>query len=216
MRKVVAVMQVALWPAVGRAIGTEFDRQLESHPYSTSAHQRVANDSSKTALLAFLLALLLHFQGAANRGIIRGLSQIGEHSNLHRVRRVRIIVALVLLAFWPVITSHPLLQHFGLIHQVHEDHDGSGGSHEHDTDNHAFAEGDYLLGSKDVSIWKPLASATVLPFATAMLLSMESLARGEGFNSGPAPPGTAPPELSNCWQFSFRAALPVRAPSLTS
>lgn len=145
-----------------------------------------------------------------------GLSPIGEPSILQGVRRVRNIVALVLLAFWPAMTSHPLLQHLGLIHQVHEDHDSSGDSHEHDADNHAFADGDYLLGSKDVSVWKPVASAAVLPFATAILLSMETLARREVFNSGPAPPGTAPPELSHRWQFSFRAALPVRAPSFAS
>lgn len=28
--------------------------------------------------------------------------------------------------------------------------------------------------------------------------------------------GLSPPELSRCWQFAFRAALPVRAPSLHS
>ena len=28
--------------------------------------------------------------------------------------------------------------------------------------------------------------------------------------------GLSPPELSRCWQFIFRAALPVRAPSLLS
>jgi hypothetical protein len=28
--------------------------------------------------------------------------------------------------------------------------------------------------------------------------------------------GLSPPELSRCWQFVFRAALPVRAPSLHS
>jgi len=129
---------------------------------------------------------------------------------------VRNIVALILMAAWPVMTSHPVLQHLAFIHQVHEDHDNGGGSHEHDADNHAFADGDYLRGSSGVSVCKPLAPAAVTPFATAVLLAVESLARREVFNSGTAPPGTAPSELSNRWQFSFRTALPVRAPSLAS
>ena len=129
---------------------------------------------------------------------------------------MRNIVALILLAAWPVMSSHPLLQHFGLIHEVRADHDRDGGSHEHDTDNHGFADGGYVRGSTSIAVWKPLASAAVLPFATAMLLSLESLARPEGINSGPAPPGAARSELSNRWQFIFRAALPVRAPSFAS
>lgn len=129
---------------------------------------------------------------------------------------MRMIVALVMLAFWPVITSHPLLQHLGLIHEVHDDHDSDGGSHEHDTDNHAFADGGYLRGSSDVSVSKPFGSGAAFPFATALLAAPVTLALREGFNSGPSPPGTAPPELSHRWQFFFRAALPVRAPSFAS
>jgi hypothetical protein len=132
------------------------------------------------------------------------------------VRRVWIIVALLMLAAWPVMTSHSLLQHFGLIHQVHEDHDDDGGSHEHNSDNHPFADGDYLRGSNTVSVWKPVATTAALPFLAAIFLSVETRTEPEVFHSGPAPPGIAPPELSHSWQFSFRAALPVRAPSFTS
>jgi hypothetical protein len=143
------------------------------------------------------------------------LLKIGERGIIQSVNSVRSMVALVFLAFWPVMTSHPLLQQLGVIHQVHEDHDDGAGSHEHDTDNHACADGDYLKGSNSISVWKPFASVAA-PFVTTLLFSTQSFARLDMFSSGPAPPGTAPPELSNIWQFSFRAALPARAPSLIS
>jgi hypothetical protein len=125
-------------------------------------------------------------------------------------------VALALLAFWPVMTSHALLQHWGVIHEVHSDHDSGDGSHEHDSDNHAFADGGYLRGSSSIQVTKPLSSVVLIPFATATLLAIAFSLQREVRPCGPAPPGTAPPELSHNWQFSFRAALPARAPSLVS
>ena len=59
-----------------------------------------------------------------------------------------------------------------------------------------------------------LDSATELIRARAGL-SRAQLA-GTQHSSGLSPPGSAPPELSHRWQFSFRAALPVRAPSSVS
>jgi hypothetical protein len=130
---------------------------------------------------------------------------------------VRIIIALIMLALWPAMTSHALLQQFELIHEVHDDHDGSGGSHEHDSDDdHDFADGGYLNNSSSsVSILKTLLAATASPFVASLSLTPVTVAPAV-FNSGLAPPGTGPPELLHCWQFFFRAALPVRAPSVIS
>ncbi|MCI0534193.1 MAG: hypothetical protein L0Z50_03090 [Verrucomicrobiales bacterium] len=130
--------------------------------------------------------------------------------------RVRNIVALVLLAAWPVMTSHALLQHWGVIHVVHVDHDSGDGSHEHETDNHAFADGGYLKGSSSIQVTKPLSSVVRTPLSTAALLAPVFALQREVRPCGPSPPGAAPPEFSNRWQFSFRAALPVRAPSFAS
>jgi len=117
-----------------------------------------------------------------------------------------------LLALWPLVTSHVLLQHFGLIHEVHENHDGSGGSHEHGSDDHEFAHGSYRNNSHGISILKMFVAASAFPFGTELLFAPKAPVP-EVFHRGLAPPGTGPPELLSCWQFFFRTALPVRAPS---
>jgi hypothetical protein len=125
-------------------------------------------------------------------------------------------VAWVLLAGWPVLTSHALLQHWGVIHEVHADHHSGDGSHEHDADNHAFADGGYLSGANNVKVTKPLSVALFISCFVARLLALICLFEREFRFFGPAPPGTSPPELSRIWQFFSRAALPVRAPSFLS
>jgi hypothetical protein len=118
-----------------------------------------------------------------------------------------------LLAIWPAVTSHALLEQAGIIHVVHNDHHGSDDSHEHNSDNHAFADGDYTSVSAAKSLKKP-DSAVILTalfqegFVSAFLSGDDS--------PGPAPPGTAPPLLQKFWCFLFRTALPVRAPSFIS
>jgi hypothetical protein len=131
-----------------------------------------------------------------------------------KVTRVRNITALLLLTLWPAITSHPLLEHFELIHHVHADHDGGDGSHEHGADDHVFADGDYLRGSKESFVGKyQLGIVAILLLPTSRLIVAPS---HDLVHSSPSPPGTAPPHLVHRWQFSFRAALPVRAPSCIS
>jgi len=129
------------------------------------------------------------------------------------VKPVRKILALVLLAFWPVMTSHALLEEWEFIHHVHEDHDGGDGSHEHNSEHHEFADGGYLRGLNDNSIWKPNTEPAFFLF---ILPSLCSIAERGLFGSGPSPPGTAPPEFSTRWHFSHRTALLARAPSLVS
>ncbi|MCI0541368.1 MAG: hypothetical protein L0Z50_39725 [Verrucomicrobiales bacterium] len=128
---------------------------------------------------------------------------------------MRNIVALLLLVFWPLVSSHPLLQYLGLIHVVHADHSGGNASHEHNADNHAAADGGYVAGSNSTQLTKPLLVTSVLPFTVALLLAAICLNRLTS-SSGRAPPGVAPPDLRQRWQFSFRAALPPRAPSFAS
>ena len=129
--------------------------------------------------------------------------------------RFRAIVSLLLVAFWLPSSSHALLEHLGVIHQVHADHDAdSSDSHEHNTDNHEAADGECALSSTHVSV--PLPDSIALPMLFCVsCLNWASELYVEPQPSGLAPPGTSPP-LPNIWQFVHRAALPGRAPSLTS
>jgi len=129
------------------------------------------------------------------------------------------MAALLLVAFWLPASSHALLEHFGLIHHVHADHAGheedSHGSHEHDRDNHPAADGQCLAPLVKTPLSKPVVVIAPAWLIVALLDAAQCFfAQPACF--GPSPPGTAPPELSHCWQFSFRAALPVRAPSIAS
>jgi hypothetical protein len=133
---------------------------------------------------------------------------------------VRIIVTLMLLAIWPAASSHALLETCELIHQHHADHDfGSPGSHDdHDDDHdddHEAADGRCLLSSTQVTV--PVPDLVLAPaLFTFLFVEWDCEQQSSVFFSGLAPPGTAPPQLSHCWQFSFRTALSPRAPSLTS
>ena len=132
-------------------------------------------------------------------------------------------MTLLLVAVWLPSASHSVLQHFGFIHQVHvhndhgdADHNSdSDGSHEHDTDNHQAADGLCVFSSGKVELTKPLA-VTAMPCLVAAWFDAATVPSALTAHSGPAPPGVAPPELSHRWQFCFRAALPVRAPSFVS
>jgi hypothetical protein len=144
-----------------------------------------------------------------------GLSLLRELGTLAFVKRLRAIITVLLVAVWLPASSHALLEYFDLIHQVHADHDAdSTGSHEHDSDNHEAADGHCLLSSTHVSV--PLPDALAVPVFVCPLDFWSSELHVELQPSGLAPPGTAPPQLSHRWQFSFRTALPARAPSLIS
>src|SRR5687767_14358864 len=121
-----------------------------------------------------------------------------------------------MLAVWLPASSHSLLQYAGLIHERHADHDAdSSDSHEHDTDNHEAADGKCALASTHVRVHVP--DTVAMPMRCyALGLNWASEFPIEKQPSGLSPPGTAPPEFSHRWQFSFRAALPARAPSLIS
>lgn len=133
----------------------------------------------------------------------------------------RRIVALLLVAFWLPASSHVHLQHFGLIHEIHEDHhhhdqgDAPPGHHEHGADNHAAADGQCILTCGGPALDLPGFVFVVVGLDfdwDAMVLAAPSLLD----SSGLAPPCTGPPEIPRSWQFLLRAALPVRAPSFVS
>ena len=130
--------------------------------------------------------------------------------------RLRTIVSLLLAAFWLPASSHPLLEYAGLIHGHHADHDvDSSGSHEHNSDNHEAADGKCALSLTYVRV--PLPDAVAVPMLIGALgWNWMSELHVEPQPSGLAPPGTAPPQPSHGWQFSFRTALPARAPSPAS
>jgi len=126
------------------------------------------------------------------------------------------IITAFMLAVWLPASSHALLQYAGLIHERHADHDAdSTGSHEHDSNNHETADGNCALSSTHVGV--PVPDAVGSPCLLCLPgLEWASAPHVELQPSGLAPPGAAPPQLARTWQFSFRTALPARAPSLIS
>jgi hypothetical protein len=122
----------------------------------------------------------------------------------------------MLLAAWPVVTSHALLEHFEFIHEVHEDHHhhSDGSSHEHSADNHDFADGGYVAKTSGNSA---PARVDVCVFESAWLtVLLQSIDSGSLTTFGPAPPGVAPPEYLHAWNFLHRTSADVRAPSSLS
>jgi len=119
------------------------------------------------------------------------------------------------MVIWLPASSHTFLELAGFIHEMHEHLEAkSSDSREHDTDNHAAADGLCVSPSAKVQVFKPSFSL-VGAWLTAVILLNTQQSHSGALPVGPRAPGPAPPELSH-WQFSFRAALPVRAPSLTS
>ena len=135
---------------------------------------------------------------------------------LFLVNRLKTIMSLVLATAWLASSSHAFLEHCELIHHAHADHaHESNASHESNSDNHDPADGKCALSSTHVSV--PIPKTDVIPFLFCLsVLDVTSELQVAREPSGLAPPGTAPPQFSHRWQFSFRTALPARAPSFAS
>jgi hypothetical protein len=127
-----------------------------------------------------------------------------------RVKRMKAIIALFMLALWVPTTSHALLESVGLIHQEQPASDA------HDDHEHDAADGICAITSNST----PLAKGA---FLTAVLYVVALTALDASFDStvtqelsvnglGPSPPLLLPPS----WQFLYRTALPCRAPSIAS
>jgi hypothetical protein len=118
----------------------------------------------------------------------------------------------LLLVCWLPATSHALLEQAGWIHTAHED------AEDHSTDNdHDAADGICHVAPTKVQPPQPEIHGGPLLVSASLSLTHDTLFNASlSMASGPDPPGVAPPELSHIWQFSFRASLPPRAPSLIS
>ncbi len=128
------------------------------------------------------------------------------------VNRLKPIVAMMLLALFAFASSHPLLRALELIHQdaTHTE-DASGSDYGHDV-----ADGICHNGSNGQTVQECVAGvafdfASCLVWACVLLQPEVQDARANIANSS-----SPPPELGTTWQFSSRAALPVRAPSFAS
>ncbi|MBI3870441.1 MAG: hypothetical protein HY299_18085 [Verrucomicrobia bacterium] len=123
----------------------------------------------------------------------------------------RVLIVLLTL-LWVAASNHcrlesiPSLQFFACSDHAQNDshHDTS-----NDTDGCAFETQLYKAETAQVSLPAPvlLSTASLVP-KWADLSALRS--------STPILPDDAPMELSRVWQFSCRAALPPRAPSLLS
>ena len=133
---------------------------------------------------------------------------------------MRLTTIFALLALWVPATSHTLLEQAGWIHHeeaehVHS-HEGDADHHHHHppVNDHDAADGICRVESR-VS-HAPLRTEAVLWVVSyAFWGILDSFNVEPGF-SGPSPPGTAPPEVESSWRFSYRAAVPARAPSSLS
>jgi hypothetical protein len=122
----------------------------------------------------------------------------------------------MIVAIWLPASSHALLEQLKLIHYVHGGDDcDAQGSHEHNSENHDAADGKCSVAATGVSVRVAKAAATPLLLLALALEWNPEFHRN--LRSGGQPPSiTAPPQLSHCWQFVFRAASPPRAPSSAS
>ena len=143
------------------------------------------------------------------------MSHAAGSDTLEGVKVVLTMLTLLLVAIWLPASSHVVLETFDLIHGQHadqgqDDHSYPGDSHEHDSANHDAADGLCRLASFEVKFSAPQGVVSTLLNA---LLAVEGMGRCP---ENPALSSHALPELSKGWQFSFRTALPARAPSFVT
>lgn len=125
------------------------------------------------------------------------------------VSRLKPIVAMLMLALFAFASSHPLLEGLGLIHHDNAHAEEPASSHS----DHELADGNCPVHSNRDEIQGTFANggfdlAAVVALA-CVLLHDAALDTGPSIKIASSPP----PELGPSWQFSSRAALPVRAPS---
>jgi hypothetical protein len=130
--------------------------------------------------------------------------------SLRAVNWLHRIVAVVMLAAWMPAASLCLAECAGLVERGDCCADESGGKSDAAAHPCCFlASGLYKSHDNQTFVTAPDA------LATAQVLSPISVAPSSSVLASP-PPTVSPPDLPVTWQFSFRAALPPRAPSLAS
>jgi len=135
------------------------------------------------------------------------LAARGKKAISAAVNRYRTIAALLLLAFWVPISSHEILEQWGVIHTQASDP-----VDKHD-DNHDAADGLCQLPAGTFQAQKFFASEVSF-VASAFVAGLVGDYVWEQASFALVNP--SPPDIPVGWQFSSRAALPVRAPSLIS
>ena len=131
-------------------------------------------------------------------------------TNLHSVTRLGKILAIMLAVLWVPIASHCLLEDAGLIH--HSDCCNSDGDNDHDA-----ADGICQVEKAGFQLPKfQRVLAEALPYFLTPQLTLDSLLRVEAIPPDILSRAGPPAALRGTWQFSFRTALPPRAPSFVS
>lgn len=122
-------------------------------------------------------------------------------------------VAWVLVAFWLPVTMHCALENVGgfqfLVCCLHGD---TAPHQDNDCSEDACAvveSGGYMVPSNRITLVPPLVLAAQLVAVAEAELPVSEIPRFSALS-------TSPPELPSGWQFSLRAAAPVRAPSFAS
>jgi hypothetical protein len=134
-------------------------------------------------------------------------------SILTPVKSLRILLTLLLVALWPLVTSHCSLEQMsGLEFLACADETATAPHQENDceTDSCASVESGFYKTEAGHHVVPP-APLTPSPLLTAISLEATQPAAisSIAFDS-------APPELLKVWQFSHRTAAPPRAPALAS
>ena len=121
-------------------------------------------------------------------------------------------IALLLAALWVPLTSHCELDRlpgFGFLACVGQDGDQQHSDKDCTTDLSGVVESDaYKIEEQPIALLEPV-----------LLLMVVTCPIADELNTPPCCSDltdSAPPELPRLWQFSFRTALPPRAPSLAS
>ncbi len=134
-------------------------------------------------------------------------------SILSSVKSYRTLLTLLLVALWPLVTSHCNLEQMpGLGFLACADGTNTAPPHENscETDSCASIEsGFYKIEDGHQAVPQP----TLVPSAFLTAVLMEAVQPAA--STSPVLDGV-PPELPKLWQFSCRTALPPRAPSFVS
>ena len=134
-------------------------------------------------------------------------------SILTLVKSLRILLTLLLVAIWPLVTSHCSLEQMsGLEFLACADEADSAPHQENNcqTDSCASVESGFYKTEDGHHVVPPA------PLSPSPLLTAISLEAAQPAAVSRIVFDSAPPELLKVWQFSHRAAAPPRAPSLPS
>lgn len=130
-----------------------------------------------------------------------------------RVNIVKKIAAWLLLAVWLPVTSHCLLElaEFIPLDDCCAASSSSTGSHQDGADDacNTLESASYKVDDNAAVLIPPAVGLLV-----CVLAPLEDLSVAAQFSSDFLT--VAPPNLPVTWQFSYRAALPIRAPSAAS